>query len=205
MCMQRRQCACAAAPRSAQAPDADRSVKNVYALHSVLVHSGGVHGGHYYAYIRPTLEPEGAWYKFDDERVTKEEAASAIDQQFGGEDDTQLNQARPNSSAPTTFSNLGGSTRGSEPAVKGRAGESGPAGLPRAPSSEKCAVKGWGGGREGGSGRGRGREGGGGEGPPPAPPARRGAQPAVLRRLRCRCGFAQTPLICVGAAWGGLR
>jgi len=60
-------------------PDADKSVRNLYTLHryqmclsntfytksaltlftvllgSVLVHSGGVHGGHYYAFIRPTL------------------------------------------------------------------------------------------------------------------------------------------------------
>ncbi|CAL5322110.1 unnamed protein product [Camellia sinensis] len=35
--------------------EADRSVRNLYTLHSVLVHSGGVHGGHYYAYIRPAL------------------------------------------------------------------------------------------------------------------------------------------------------
>ena len=31
----------------------DRSVRNKYKLHSVQVHSDGVHGGHYYAYIRP--------------------------------------------------------------------------------------------------------------------------------------------------------
>lgn len=31
---------------------ADRNVRNVYRLLAVLVHSGGVHGGHYYAYIR---------------------------------------------------------------------------------------------------------------------------------------------------------
>lgn len=30
------------------------------ALYSVLVHSGGVHGGHYYAFIRPTLSDQ--WY-----------------------------------------------------------------------------------------------------------------------------------------------
>ena len=47
-------------------PDADRSVRNLYKLHSVLVHSGGVHGGHYYAYIRPTNKQ---WLKFDDEKV----------------------------------------------------------------------------------------------------------------------------------------
>ena len=28
--------------------------------YSVLVHSGGVHGGHYYAFIRPTLSDQ--WY-----------------------------------------------------------------------------------------------------------------------------------------------
>jgi ubiquitin carboxyl-terminal hydrolase 7 len=39
-------------------PDADRSVRNHYTLHSVLVHSGGVHGGHYYAFIRPTLSDQ---------------------------------------------------------------------------------------------------------------------------------------------------
>lgn len=33
-------------------PGADKSVRNLYHLHSVLVHSGGVHGGHYYAFIR---------------------------------------------------------------------------------------------------------------------------------------------------------
>lgn len=47
-------------------PDADRSVRNLYKLHSVLVHSGGVHGGHYYAYIRPATKQ---WLKFDDEKV----------------------------------------------------------------------------------------------------------------------------------------
>ena len=31
--------------------DADRSVPSNYRLHSVLVHSGDVHGGHYYVYI----------------------------------------------------------------------------------------------------------------------------------------------------------
>lgn len=31
---------------------------------SVLVHSGGVHGGHYYAFIRPTLSDQ--WYVADD-------------------------------------------------------------------------------------------------------------------------------------------
>lgn len=46
--------------------NADRSVRNLYRLHSVLVHSGGVHGGHYYAFIRPDGKQ---WFKFDDEKV----------------------------------------------------------------------------------------------------------------------------------------
>ncbi|KAA6424444.1 MAG: hypothetical protein FRX49_05656 [Trebouxia sp. A1-2] len=67
------------------APGADRSVRNLYKLHSVLVHSGGVHGGHYYAYIRPASKQ---WLKFDDEKVYKEPSKRALDEQFGGEDET---------------------------------------------------------------------------------------------------------------------
>lgn len=67
-------------------PDADRSVRNKYLLHSVLVHSGGVNGGHYYAFIRPTLRGD-AWFKFDDERVTKEREKRALDDNFGEDPD----------------------------------------------------------------------------------------------------------------------
>ncbi|XP_074282078.1 ubiquitin C-terminal hydrolase 12 isoform X1 [Silene latifolia] len=73
------------------APGADRSVRNLYTLHSVLVHSGGVHGGHYYAYIRPTLSDQ--WFKFDDERVTKEDIKRALEEQYGGEE--ELPQTNP--------------------------------------------------------------------------------------------------------------
>ncbi|XWS56120.1 hypothetical protein CRYUN_Cryun09bG0059200 [Craigia yunnanensis] len=72
-------------------PEADRSVCNLYTLHSVLVHSGGVHGGHYYAFIRPTLSDQ--WYKFDDERVTKEDVKRALEEQYGGEE--ELPQTNP--------------------------------------------------------------------------------------------------------------
>jgi ubiquitin carboxyl-terminal hydrolase 7 len=58
-------------------------VRNKYKLHSVLVHSGGVHGGHYYAYIRPDGKN---WLKFDDTAVTCEDDCKALDEQFGGED-----------------------------------------------------------------------------------------------------------------------
>ncbi|KAJ4898182.1 Ubiquitin carboxyl-terminal hydrolase 13 [Raphanus sativus] len=70
-------------------PDADKSVRNLYTLHSVLVHSGGVNGGHYYAYIRPTLSDQ--WYKFDDERVTKEDVNRALEEQYGGEEELPQN------------------------------------------------------------------------------------------------------------------
>ena len=46
-----------------------------YYLHSVLVHSGSGHGGHYFSYIRPFFEgveyERGGWYKFDDETVVQ--------------------------------------------------------------------------------------------------------------------------------------
>ncbi|PIA54178.1 hypothetical protein AQUCO_00900614v1 [Aquilegia coerulea] len=72
-------------------PDADSRVRNLYTLHSVLVHSGGVHGGHYYAFIRPTLSDQ--WLKFDDERVTKEDMKRALEEQYGGEE--ELPQTNP--------------------------------------------------------------------------------------------------------------
>ncbi|KAK1426169.1 hypothetical protein QVD17_14838 [Tagetes erecta] len=72
-------------------PDADKSVRNLYTLHSVLVHSGGISGGHYYAFIRPTLSDQ--WFKFDDERVTKEDLKRALEEQYGGEE--ELPQANP--------------------------------------------------------------------------------------------------------------
>jgi len=61
---------------------ADPKVVNAYRLHSVLVHSGGPNGGHYYAFIRPLTSEQ--WYKFDDERVTKVKEKEAVEGQFGG-------------------------------------------------------------------------------------------------------------------------
>ena len=37
-----------------------------FRLHSVLVHSGGMHGGHYYSYTRTG---DQRWLKFDDDKV----------------------------------------------------------------------------------------------------------------------------------------
>ena len=81
----------------------------IYLLHSVLVHSGGVHSGHYYAFINPTCEPSpepgdaaaacddddgpppgfaapaatSPWLRFDDERVTREPRRHAVEDNFG--------------------------------------------------------------------------------------------------------------------------
>jgi len=62
--------------------EADSEVVNKYRLHSVLVHSGGLNGGHYYAFIRPLTSEQ--WYRFDDERVTKVKEKEAVENQFGG-------------------------------------------------------------------------------------------------------------------------
>ncbi|KAI3856937.1 hypothetical protein MKX03_012345, partial [Papaver bracteatum] len=64
-------------------PDADKSVRNLYTLQAVLVHSGGGHGGHYYAFIRPTVSEQ--WFKFNDELVTKEDIKRVLEEQYGGE------------------------------------------------------------------------------------------------------------------------
>ncbi len=48
------------------------------------MHSGGINGGHYYAFIRPELQSGDAqWYKFDDEHVTKETKEKAVMDQYG--------------------------------------------------------------------------------------------------------------------------
>ncbi|KAL5712099.1 ubiquitinyl hydrolase 1 [Ranunculus cassubicifolius] len=65
-------------------PDSDRGVRNLYTLHSVLVHKSGGSGGHYYVFIRPTLSDQ--WFKFDDVNVTKEDGKTAVEEQYGGED-----------------------------------------------------------------------------------------------------------------------
>ncbi len=57
-----------------------------YILHSVLVHSGDVHGGHYYAYIRPSDSVQNDnWVKFNDEHVSLVDHDEAIEDSCGGE------------------------------------------------------------------------------------------------------------------------
>ena len=64
-----------------------KHVSTVYQLHAVLVHSGTMQGGHYYAYIRPGKGPK--WFRFDDETVRKATEYEAIDDNFGAEEDTR--------------------------------------------------------------------------------------------------------------------
>lgn len=53
-----------------------------YKLHGVLVHSGDLHGGHYYALLKP--EKDGKWFRFDDDRVTPALQREVLDENYGG-------------------------------------------------------------------------------------------------------------------------
>ncbi|KAG9019654.1 hypothetical protein FRB90_012000 [Tulasnella sp. 427] len=71
---------------------ADRSVSHLYRLHGVLVHSGDLHGGHYFALIKPDRQTR--WLKFDDDRVTPVTDKEVLDENYGG-DGGQLNGIVP--------------------------------------------------------------------------------------------------------------
>ena len=62
---------------------ADRSESHVYRLHGVLVHSGDLHGGHYFALIKPDRETR--WLKYDDDRVTPVTDREVLEENYGGE------------------------------------------------------------------------------------------------------------------------
>jgi len=62
---------------------ADRSQPWIYKLHGVLVHSGDLHGGHYFALIKP--DNETRWLKFDDDRVTPATDKEVLEENYGGE------------------------------------------------------------------------------------------------------------------------
>lgn len=62
---------------------ADSSQPCIYKLHGVLVHSGDLHGGHYFALIKP--DGESRWLKFDDDRVTPVTDKEVLEENYGGE------------------------------------------------------------------------------------------------------------------------
>ena len=62
---------------------AQRSEPWIYKLHSVLVHSGDLNAGHYYAFIRPTKD--GWFYRYDDDKVTKATIREVLEENYGGE------------------------------------------------------------------------------------------------------------------------
>lgn len=72
---------------------ADKSEPYLYQLHSVLVHSGDFNAGHYYAFIKPT--PDGYFYKFDDDRVTRATIRESLEENFGGDYSNRANGNLP--------------------------------------------------------------------------------------------------------------
>ncbi len=51
-------------------------------MHSILVHKGTPNTGHYYAFIKPSLEDK--WFEFNDENVKEVTKEYAIGQGVGG-------------------------------------------------------------------------------------------------------------------------
>ncbi|KAL8997736.1 MAG: hypothetical protein Q9169_003065 [Polycauliona sp. 2 TL-2023] len=62
---------------------ADRSEPYLYQLHGVLVHSGDLTAGHYYAFLKPTAD--GHFYRFDDDKVTRATLRETLEENFGGD------------------------------------------------------------------------------------------------------------------------
>lgn len=59
-----------------------KKLSNIYDLYGVIVHSGSYSGGHYYAFLRTSTDPQ--WYKFNDSFVSKETVENAVYNNFGG-------------------------------------------------------------------------------------------------------------------------
>lgn len=74
--------------------DMNRYVKNdkdnTYDLYGVLVHSGNVSFGHYYAFLRPGMKPQ--WLEFNDTFVSKVEEETAVNNNFGSAQSSSYQQ-----------------------------------------------------------------------------------------------------------------
>lgn len=85
-------------------PAADKSLPHKYVLQGVLVHSGDLSGGHYFAFVRPTKD--ATWLKFDDDRVTPATLKDVLEENYGGEPQgAQALNARPNIRTLKRFTN----------------------------------------------------------------------------------------------------
>jgi ubiquitin carboxyl-terminal hydrolase 7 len=82
------------------AQEADRSQPWVYRLHGVLVHAGDLHGGHYFALIKP--DAGSRWLKFDDDRVTPVTDREVLEENFG---ESAAQQARAPARTIKRFTN----------------------------------------------------------------------------------------------------
>ena len=60
----------------------EEKIENKYHLHSILVHRGTINAGHYYAFIKPTMEDK--WYEFNDSKVQEVTKDYAFGQGIGG-------------------------------------------------------------------------------------------------------------------------
>ncbi|KAM3563440.1 hypothetical protein MY1884_001258 [Beauveria asiatica] len=85
--------------------DADTSEPWTYQLHGVLVHSGDLNAGHYYAFIKPNKD--GWFYKYDDDKVTKATLREVLEENYGGEERIPNGYARApmQKKAPTVRQN----------------------------------------------------------------------------------------------------
>jgi ubiquitin carboxyl-terminal hydrolase 7 len=63
--------------------DADKSEPYTYQLHGVLVHSGDLNAGHYYAFLKPTKD--GIFYRYDDDKVMRATMREVLEDNYGGE------------------------------------------------------------------------------------------------------------------------
>ncbi|GAN10196.1 cysteine proteinase [Mucor ambiguus] len=64
-------------------PQSQQNSSFRYILHGVLVHSGSLTSGHYFAFVRPTKEDQ--WFEFNDERVTPASLDEVFEANFGGQ------------------------------------------------------------------------------------------------------------------------
>ncbi|GAM25105.1 hypothetical protein SAMD00019534_082800 [Acytostelium subglobosum LB1] len=63
--------------------EADKTTSSIYNLQGVLIHSGDLHNGHYYAFMKP--KKDGDWLKFDDEEVSRCSLQQVTEESFGTE------------------------------------------------------------------------------------------------------------------------